>query len=52
MKKGKKPKVFEPTREEVRAMTTFWAAAQAKAKHTMNRDERREVLKYVKKRKR
>lgn len=52
MKKGKKPKDFKPTRNEVRAMNAFWAAAQAQAKHTMNRDERREVMKYVKKRKR
>lgn len=52
MRKGNKPKDFTPTRDEIRAFNHFWEVAQANVKHTMNREDRREVIRNVKKFKR
>ena len=52
MRTGKKPKDFKPTRDEIRAFNHFWEVAQDNAKHTMNRKDRREVIRNVKKCKR
>lgn len=43
---------FRPTRDEIRAMSHYWAVACQRIRAAKNREQRREAVKNAKKRKR
>ena len=50
MNERKQKKDYRPTKDEIKAMSHYWAAAVADIRAARNRKERREAVKNAKKR--